>query len=252
MSLSVFLCHASGDKGKVRELYESLQNDGFDPWLDEESLLPGQDWEQEIAKAVRGSDVVCACLSPHSVTKTGYVQKEIKIALDVADLQPEGAIYIIPVKLEECEVPERLSTWHWVNLEDAGGYDRLVAALRRRADDLGLTVANSDESISNDLYDEDETLEADTHIRFPCELESQDQINIDLRADRSVDLLIMDEGDYAKWDATGEVDTLYKEYLHRDQLHTFFKAEDSDTYLVVVRNNSNRSVGISLKIRYLD
>lgn len=62
----------------------------------------------------------------------------------------------------------------------------------------------------------------------------------------------MDEGDYANWDETGEIDTLYKEYLDRDHLHTFFTAEDSDTYLVVVRNNSDRSVGISLKIRYVD
>jgi len=193
MSLSVFLCHASGDKERVRELYQNLQNDGFDPWLDEENL-PGQDWEQEIARAVKGSDVVCACLSQHSVTKTGYVQKEIKIALDVADLQPEGAIYIIPVKLKECDVPDRLNSWHWVNLEDEGGYERLVAALRRRAEDLGLSVVNSDESILTDLYDEDETLEADTHIKFPCELEPQDQINIDLKADRSVDLLIIGRG----------------------------------------------------------
>lgn len=51
MSLSIFLCHASGDKPTVRELYEKLQNDGFDPWLDEENILPGQDWEHEISRA---------------------------------------------------------------------------------------------------------------------------------------------------------------------------------------------------------
>jgi hypothetical protein len=39
------------------------------------------------------------------VTKTGFVQKEIKIAPDAADEQPEGRIYIIPVRLEDCDVP---------------------------------------------------------------------------------------------------------------------------------------------------
>ena len=252
MSLSIFLCHASDDKPSVRELYEKLQNDGFDPWLDEEDILPGQDWEHEISRAVRDSDVVLACLSDHSVGKTGYVQKEIKIALDVADQQPEGGIYIIPVKLEECDVPDRLNTWHWVNLEDASGYQRLLAALMRRADDLGISVPSSVNPTSNNLYEEEETLEADTHMTFPCELEVGEKINIDLRADQSLDVLIMDEGDYKHWDEKGEVDTLYKEYLDRDQLHTFFTAPDSDTYLVIVRNNSNESVEMSLEIAYSD
>ncbi len=62
----------------------------------------------------------------------------------------------------------------------------------------------------------------------------------------------MDEGDYKQWDENGEVDTLYKEYLDRPQLHAFFTAPDSDTYLVIVRNNSNDNVEMSLKIAYSD
>ena len=185
MSLSVFLCHASDDKPVVRELYKRLQSEGFDPWLDEENLLPGQDWKHEISRAVRDSDVVLVCLSENSVSKTGYVQREIKVALDVADEQPEGAIFIVPVKLEECVVPDKLSTWHWVNLEDTGGYERLVAALMRRATDLGIDIENIATDIENvrgSLYDEEETLEGDTHITFPCELEKGDKINIDLKS----------------------------------------------------------------------
>ncbi len=131
--LSVFLCHPSGDKGRVRDLYRRLRADGFAPWLDEEDLLPGQDWEREIRRAVRAADVVLVCLSAHSVTKRGFVQKEIRLALDVADEQPEGTIYIIPARLEECEVPDRLRPLHWVDLFEPRGYERLLDALRRRA-----------------------------------------------------------------------------------------------------------------------
>jgi len=43
--LRVFLCHASQDKPIVRELYQRLDAEGWiDPWLDEEKLLPSQDW----------------------------------------------------------------------------------------------------------------------------------------------------------------------------------------------------------------
>lgn len=131
--LSVFLCHASSDKPKVRELHQRLSNDGFTPWLDETNLLPGQDWQQEIPRAVRKSDIVLVCLSQASINKTGYVQKEIRYALDVADEQPEGTIFIIPLKLEECEVPERLRKWQWVNLFADDGYDRLILSLKARA-----------------------------------------------------------------------------------------------------------------------
>lgn len=135
--LKAFLCHSSGDKKAVRALHRRLRRDGFRPWLDEEDLLPGQDWETEIPKAVRSSDVVIVCLSKGSITKTGYVQKEIKFALDAADERPEGAIYLIPVLLEDCTVPGRLSKWHWVALYRYGGYKKLVASLRRREADRG-------------------------------------------------------------------------------------------------------------------
>ncbi len=139
--LRVFLCHASGDKPAVRALYRRLRADGIEPWLDEEDLLPGQDWQVEIPKAVRSSDVAIICLSRKSTTKTGYVQKEIRYALDVADEQPEGTIFLIPLRLEDCEVPERLRRWQWVNLFADRGYERLMSALRVRAEEVEATVS---------------------------------------------------------------------------------------------------------------
>ncbi len=139
-ALRVFLCHSSNDKPIVRALYRRLSAENIDPWLDEEKLLPGQEWNQEISKAVRTSDVVIVCLSRGSIGKAGYVQKEIKYALDVADEQPEGTIFLIPLKLEACEVPERLRRWEWVNYFEENGYKRLMNALRARANTLGITL----------------------------------------------------------------------------------------------------------------
>jgi len=134
--LRVFLCHSSGDKTAVRSLYRKLETEGFDPWLDEEDLIPGEEWQKVIPKAVRRSDVVLVCLSAQSIMKSGYVQKEISYALDVAEEQPEGTIFIIPLRLELCEVPDRLSRWHWVDLYSEDGYEKLTRALRRRLETL--------------------------------------------------------------------------------------------------------------------
>ena len=140
--LRVFLCHSSGDKPQVRDVYKRLTAEGIEAWLDEESLLPGQDWELEISRAIRSTHVVIVCLSKNSTTKRGYVQKEIKFALDEADKQPEGTIFIIPVKVEECDLPNRLRRYHTVNLFEERGFEKLMRALRSRADELGLTLTS--------------------------------------------------------------------------------------------------------------
>ncbi len=129
-SQRIFLCHSSEDKPSVRNLYRRLISDGFNPWLDEQDILPGQDWDREIAVAVKSSAVVLVCLSCTAGNKTGYIQKEIKYALDVAAEQPDGTIFMIPVRLEECDVPDRLKQWQWVNIFDEHGYSRLIQSLR--------------------------------------------------------------------------------------------------------------------------
>jgi formylglycine-generating enzyme required for sulfatase activity len=137
-SLRIFLCHAKEDKTIVRNLHKRLKNDGFDVWLDEVDLIVGQEWELEIPKAVKASDIVLVLLSNNSVTKTGYVQKEIRIALDVADYQPEGAIFLIPARLEDCKVPDRISRFQWVDLFEKDGYIKLTRALNMKAEFLNI------------------------------------------------------------------------------------------------------------------
>jgi MoxR-like ATPase len=134
----VFLCHSSGDKPAVRQLYHRLIEEGFDAWLDEENILPGQDWDDAIATAVEAADLVIVCLSMGSIQKTGYVQHEIKMVLDLAENQPEGKIFLIPAKLEECTMPRRLKQWQWVDLFRPNGYDRLLAAVWTAAQSVDL------------------------------------------------------------------------------------------------------------------
>jgi hypothetical protein len=140
--LKVFLCHASSDKPTVRELYQRLIKDGVDAWLDKEKLLPGQDWELEIRKAVREADVVVVCLSKQ-FNQAGFRQKEVRLALDTAMEKPEGEIFIIPARLEECEILESLRKWHWVDLFEDDGYRKLIGSLELRARILGKEVLPS-------------------------------------------------------------------------------------------------------------
>lgn len=106
IGLKVFLFHASEDKTFVKGLYTRLQSDGLAPWLDSEMLLPGQEWDREVAAAVHSCDVVLVRASRAAVQKSGYVQKEIRYALD-GDERPEGEVFIVPVRIDACEMSSR-------------------------------------------------------------------------------------------------------------------------------------------------
>ncbi len=141
--LRVFLCHSSNDKPLVRELYQKLHTETWiQPWLDEEELYPGQDWDIEIEKAVEQTDAVIVFLSKNSVSKEGYVQAELRYVLDIARTKPEETIFVIPVRLEECQVPRRLMIYQYVDYfpkeQRDRTFQRLLTSLKRRADSLGL------------------------------------------------------------------------------------------------------------------
>ena len=134
----IFLGHASEDKPKVRELYHQLEAEGFSPWLDVEDLIPGQNWRIAIPKAIKSAGIFLACLSKNSTSKRGYVQREFRAALSTyAELPPES-IYLIPVRLDDCAVPDlqlpelelNLRDLHWVDLFEPAGFERLTAAIK--------------------------------------------------------------------------------------------------------------------------
>jgi len=165
--LRVFLCHSSSDKPMVRDLNTLLSKENWiDPWLDEIKIKPGQDWKFEIEKAIDITDVVIIVLSRNSVSREGFVQKEIKIVLDKFDEKPEGTIYIIPIRIEKCDVPNRLAKLQWLemSLENVDWYTRLRESLRLRATHLGVRVEEF-EAENNQLQTELEKLKRVLEIK---------------------------------------------------------------------------------------
>ena len=127
----VFLTYAHSDKKAVHNLYDYLTENHLRVWLDEKELLPGQNWQYEIRQAILRSDIVIVCLSRQFNKQGGFRHDELKIVLEKASSIPEGEIFIIPVRLEECRVLEPLSQWQYVDLFEKNGYKRLLQALRK-------------------------------------------------------------------------------------------------------------------------
>ncbi|HMZ08555.1 MAG TPA: toll/interleukin-1 receptor domain-containing protein [Anaerolineales bacterium] len=142
--LKIFISYAFVDKDIVGKVYSHLLALGADPWLDTEKILPGQDWKMEISNALDKADLILLCLTKRSVSKEGYVQKEMRLALDRALEMPEGNIFLIPARLEECDLPYSLKGYQWVDLHVEGGMEKLIRSLNFRAQKVGARLLSSD------------------------------------------------------------------------------------------------------------
>lgn len=137
---SVFICYASEDSSKAEALHEYLIGYGLKAWFNKRNILPGKNWEDEIHSAIRNSHTVIALLSKSSITKEGFVQKELRTALDVANEKPEGTIFVIPARLEDCQIPSSLAKYQWVDLFSENGLENMMQSLQERARSLGIRI----------------------------------------------------------------------------------------------------------------
>ena len=125
----VFLSYASEDFPYVKPFYDKLKEQGLRPWLDREDLLPGVDWDREIVRQIRQSHFVLFCISKRSRTKRGYIQKELRTALEAFQEVPSGQTFLIPVRLEECTVPDELLKYQYADIFLNGGFDKLLKSM---------------------------------------------------------------------------------------------------------------------------
>lgn len=127
---SVFISYAKEDIGPAEGIYTFLMQAGFDPWLDKKKLLPGQDWNLAIQEALHRADFIILLLSETSVSKRGYIQREFRKALEYCEYKLDSDIYIIPIKLNECDVPQQLQRFQWIEYTDQEMNKSVLRALR--------------------------------------------------------------------------------------------------------------------------
>ena len=116
-STKIFISYAREDEKAAKKIYDDLKAAGHKPWIDTKDLKPGERWKSSIKKAIVGSKYFLALISSHSIDKRGFVQSELKIALEILDEFPEDAIFIIPVRLDDCQLQNaKLKELHIIDL----------------------------------------------------------------------------------------------------------------------------------------
>jgi hypothetical protein len=129
----VFIAYVQEDLSLIRKLYRAFEQQGFRPWLDKKMLLPGQNWPRAIETAIQTSDFFVACFSRRATTKRGSFHSELRFALSCAAKVPLDEIFFIPLRLDDCLVPRRISRQvQYLDLfpEWDAGVSRVIAVIR--------------------------------------------------------------------------------------------------------------------------
>jgi predicted nucleic acid-binding protein len=142
MEVTIFLSYAREDFVAVKHISCSLREETriagitIRPWLDEEELSAGENWPRAIQEAIRTSDFFFLCLSKNSVKKRGFIQQEIRRAREVSERLLDEDVFLIPVMIEECEVPGSMRDIQSVDLALPDGWAKLLRSIEREKDRL--------------------------------------------------------------------------------------------------------------------
>lgn len=114
-----FISHAHADKGIVDQIESWLTNTaGLPVWYDSRFLPSGAKIASELGKAIEDCRSTIIVLSRRSV-ESGWVKEEFDASVDQR-AQSKDAFKIIPIRIEECEVPSFLQTTKWIDISKTG------------------------------------------------------------------------------------------------------------------------------------
>jgi hypothetical protein len=103
----VFISYAREDAALASKVFDELQKAYFEPWLDQESLQGGDDWNKRIEADLDASDFVLVLYTPEFCRKTdSYVNKEVALACERA-LRVRGS-FLIPVRTVDLTEEDRV------------------------------------------------------------------------------------------------------------------------------------------------
>ncbi|EUD06977.1 toll/interleukin-1 receptor domain-containing protein [Providencia alcalifaciens] len=124
----IFISHSSKDKPFARMLCLELENNGHKPWLDELDIHIGESIPEKVSQGLQDADFVIVILSKNSVSSK-WVEREWQTKY-WSEIE-KGKIQVLPVLLEDCNIPELLKTKKYANFSEDYNYglSSLLAAI---------------------------------------------------------------------------------------------------------------------------
>jgi hypothetical protein len=92
--MKVFISHANDGSEAARALAASLRREGFQVWLAQEEILPGDNWAEAVSQALKESQAMVVLFTPEALAASN-VRWEVGFALG----SPNYRDHVIPVLL---------------------------------------------------------------------------------------------------------------------------------------------------------
>jgi hypothetical protein len=132
----VFLSYASDDRQTAHRLAEALRALSLDVWSDE-SLGPGENWAEQMAKALEQSNAMVVLLTPKSV-ESKWVRRDVEYALSSPRFERRLVPVVIgtgsPAWLDKA--PWVLKKFEMVSSPNAAAASKLVADILKKENRL--------------------------------------------------------------------------------------------------------------------
>lgn len=135
-----FISYVRENVAQHKRLEADLYAQGIDIWTDR-NIGTGRRWRTEIRRAIQDGVSFLACFSSESVTRgRSYMYEEIFIAIDTLRQMPIDRSWFIPLKLNECQIPDidigpgqTLRDIQWVDLYPnwEEGISKIVSSIRQ-------------------------------------------------------------------------------------------------------------------------
>lgn len=126
---TLFLSYARADAQHVEKIYQMISRQGYTPWMDVHDISGGEDWLHAINVAIDKSELFVPILSNNSVNRRGMIVKEVQRALDRWHGMLPGDIYVIPIRLDDCPIPELIQHLQVLDWEEGRGKSKLFKAI---------------------------------------------------------------------------------------------------------------------------
>ena len=98
-----FISYARQNEKRVQRLKNNLaplERNGEVQFVDDHSILPGQEWDETIAKALEDARLILLCISDYFLSSNYIYDRELAAALAKHDA---GTARVIPVILTYCD-----------------------------------------------------------------------------------------------------------------------------------------------------
>lgn len=140
----VFICHASEDKQTAAELAAQLKARGLTPWLDKDDIYGGDRWDSLIQRTLEHDVQYIVILRSKNFTAKrrgkSYLNREIKIALELDELYPSARKFILPLYIDDDRTRhDDLEDFQAIDYASDTGIDDLVSVIKKDIQEEMLT-----------------------------------------------------------------------------------------------------------------